>query len=449
MLHKIKNSLLYRYYNNKQNKDNQKYISLIKEKLYNLESLDITEINSTQDKLLHKIISDAYYNSSYYHQLFTQYGISPNNFDKFEDLPTFDKNKAAKYKEEILHKRYKYLDYIYMNTGGSTGQPFAFFRSTLTGTIDSIHQKWQFAMMGYDSEKDIRAGFGGGTIPENKVKNDIYWSDKFDGFTDYSYSSIYLTKDNIKHYIKHFLEKKPNILRGYPSFIYSFAQYIIDKDIEIDFNIKGALLTSENTQDYQVDIIKKAFNTDVYFQYGNSEASVFGFTNKNQWEYYCSPCYGKIEVLDEDNEPVKIGEEGEVVTTGYFNYIFPFIRYRTGDRAIYGGKNKQGITILQKLTGRSQDYIIDSKGNKIALTAIVFGQHYKAFEHIVKWQIVQDEKGKAVMNIIKRDSFLETHSEEFKNNFKKVGQIDIDIKFVEHIPLTPRGKFLFMVQNIR
>jgi len=86
---------------------------------------------------------------------------------------------------------------------------------------------------------------------------------------------------------------------------------------------------------------------------------------------------------------VNRGELGEVVVTGFYNYAMPFIRYKMGDLAIFSGDN-DGIVRLKSVVGRTQDYIYSSNMDKILLTALIFGLHYKAFANIRKWQIVQD-----------------------------------------------------------
>lgn len=82
--------------------------------------------------------------------------------------------------------------------------------------------------------------------------------------------------------------------------------------------------------DGQIADIERVFRCPVYLQYGHSEVSVFAYTAAGSREYRCSPLYGLTEVLQEDGTPVREGETGEVVVTGFWNTAMPFIRYRTG-----------------------------------------------------------------------------------------------------------------------
>ena len=95
--------------------------------------------------------------------------------------------------------------------------------------------------------------------------------------------------------------------------------------------------------------------------------------------YYCSPIYGYTEVVDQKGQHVNIGEQGEVVVTGFVEYGLPFIRYKTGDLAIYGGETELGETILTKLLGREVDCIYNKGGKKIYLVGLSLGT-YSGFQ---------------------------------------------------------------------
>ena len=337
-----------------------------------------------------------------------------------------------------------------MNTGGSTGEPLEFLVSTIAGSIDKIHQEFVFkTTMGYQKGDKIVA-FDGSTVPEEYIKSHIYWINKSDQDIPYgrlSYSSLYLTKENIQYYVKNIMDTAPCILRGYPSFLNSLAEYILNEKISFPFKIKGIQLTSENVSDEQIDNIKKAFDTKVYLQYGHSEVCVYGYTFDETYEYYCSPFYGFTEVLDEMGNKVNQGEIGEVVVTGFYNFAMPFIRYRTGDLAIFNG-DYNGIVRLKKIIGRTQDYIVTKNGEKVALTALIFGQHYAAFKNIQKWQLQQDFPGKVRILIIKGQKFSKEDELEIQKKFQVFCGIDTEFEYVNLIPLTKRGKYKFLIQNI-
>ncbi|WP_194091525.1 phenylacetate--CoA ligase family protein [Vibrio hibernica] len=126
----------------------------------------------------------------------------------------------------------------------------------------------------------------------------------------------------------------------------------------------------------------------------------------------------------------------------------PFIRYDTGDMGELLFKNG-GQVKFKKIVGRNQDFILSSDNQKVYLTALIFGQHLKAFKNIVQWQIVQNHIGIVELNIVKGQSFGCEDESEIINNFKSSAKITVIFKYVEEIPLTKRGKHLFLIQNIK
>ena len=298
---------------------------------------------------------------------------------------------------------------------------------------------------------DMIVAFDGSSVRAKLLDADIYWvatSNEDIPYGRLSYSSLYLREETVSYYVRHMLDTAPSILRGYPSFLNDIAEYISEKGISIPFHIKGVQLTAENAYDWQIENMRRPFNTKVFLQYGHSEVCVYGYTFDDTCEYYCSPFYGLTEVLGEDGKHVNTGEVGEVVVTGFYNSAMPFIRYRTGDLALFNGET-DGIVRLGKIVGRAQDYILTEDGERISLTALIIGQHYRAFKNIQKSQLLQDIPGRVKVRIVKGEGFSVEDELEIRDKFKGICDVDTEFEYVDYIPLTPRGKFRFLVQNIR
>jgi phenylacetate-CoA ligase len=289
----------------------------------------------------------------------------------------------------------------------------------------------------------------GSSISGDQLEKNIYWKKKSEKEIPYgsmALSSLYLNEETVPRYFDFINTFKPAIIRGYPAFVNDVAAYMLKNKIKLDHPLKGIVLTSESSNSVQIDTIAASFNTKIYLQYGHSEASLFAYTIDDSYQYYCSPYYGYVEILNESGEHVKPGELGEVVCTGFYNYAMPFIRYRTGDLAIFQ-EDRDGIVRLQSILGRTQDYVYDADNNKTLLTALVFGLHYKAFAHIKKWQIIQDELGIVTILIVKDELFDIRDEEEIRTNFLNIAKVTTKFEYVETIPLTKRGKSKFLVQN--
>lgn len=411
-----------------------------------IQMLDKNQQASYINKRLKNILLFSYKNTSYYFNLFNESNVDINKFD-ITKIPYLTKQIIRENGTKMVSKGL-HLPLGKRNTGGSTGEPLEFYSNVKSGYLDNAHHWYLYNIMGYQ-KNDMIMDCGGTFIPEIEREKGIFWkkNKKNSVFGEYCFSALYLNDDNIKNYVDKFLELKPKILRGYPSFYYKLASYIFENNIKIDFQIKGINLSAEMCFEEQRVLIEKVFNSKVYFEYGHSEISVYCYTEDESYEYISSPTYGYVEVIKDNGEYAKMGEVGNVVVTGFINKAMPFIRYWTGDRAEVISQYN-GIVRLKRILGRTQDCIISKNGERIYLTALIFGQHISSLNNIKQWQIIQEEIGKIEIKIVKDFSYSIFDEKEIIKSISNVAEFDIALVYVNEIPVTERGKSLFLKQNI-
>jgi len=383
----------------------------------------------------------------YYKKIFNDQGVSMSDIaNQIIKIPLLDKNLIRINSKLIVSSQLHKIQTGKRNTGGSTGEPFEFLASV---DFDHEHQAFLYRLMGYQNGEKILA-MDGSSISEDLLAKNIFWRKKSEKDVPYgsmALSSLYLSEQTIPYYVDFINNFKPTVIRGYPAFVNEVATYIQKNNIKLNFSLKGIVLSSETSNISQIENIARNFNSKIYLQYGHTEASLFAYSIDDSFHYYCSPFYGYVEILNDAGEHVKPGELGEVVCTGFYNYAMPFIRYRTGDLAVFL-EDRDGIVRLQSVLGRTQDYVYDIHNNKTLLTALVFGLHYKAFANIKKWQIIQDEPGDVTVRVVKDVLFDAGNEEEIRANFLKIAKVTTTFEYVETIPLTKRGKMKFLLQNI-
>lgn len=365
------------------------------------------------------------------------------------DFPVVDKKIIRENMDDFINLKCPFYNRFKFNTGGSTGEPFVFYANRLSGYIDAIHQRFLHKKIGYIRGDKIFS-IDGTIIPDNLQKKHIYWvkSDSSDAvFGSYAYSALSISPESIPYILESFEREKPAILRGYPSALCEIAEFMLKSDYQVGFKLKGIVLTAENVMEKHIHLLNEAFHAPVYGQYGHSEKCIFAYTEANSLSYICSSYYGFVEILNERNDHVKIGEVGRIIVSSYYNDAMYFLRYDTGDLAEYGGVDKNGNVILTTIIGRKQDFIYDIKKRRINITALIFGQHFHAFENIVRWQIIQLEFGKVEIKIIKSDCYTERDELEIKKQFFLMG-FEIVFFYVNDIPLTPRGKYRLVKQML-
>lgn len=413
-------------------------LTTIKHKMLKPFFLSTKNCKGKQTKALNKMLEYATKNIPFYKDL--------RHVSSIESFPIVDKQVIKNNFNSFVSKKIKHYNYTNCCTGGSTGEPFKFL---LSGGYEKDFNKRKWDSYGY-KKGDVIFALDGTKIQESLVNNNCFWiSTKTDDipFGSVAVSSLYLNRDTSQHYLNFLNKSKPSFLRGYPSFIYKLAMFILESNFKNDYRLKGIELTSETVEDYQIHTIQLAFKCPVYLQYGHSEACVFGYTLDENYRYCIEPLYGYIEVLDVNNKHVKKGEIGEVVVTSLSNFAMPLIRYRTGDYAVFGG-NDDRFVYLDKVIGRTQDYIIDRRGKPVLLTALIFGQHNQAMGDIVQWQIEQNYPGIICIKIIKGKGFNDESEAEILRHFEIIGNVDVTIDYVDYIEPTGRGKSKMLLQHL-
>ncbi|HIF9198283.1 TPA: hypothetical protein ACX6PX_003585 [Photobacterium damselae] len=356
----------------------------------------------------------------------------------------------SKGEASFLNPFWRIMPKYFMNTGGSTGNPYEFWVSTKCSIVDTFHQEAQHLKIGF-VEQDRIFVINGCTIDDNHIRNNIFWKKKNNQelpFGSVEFSSHYLNYENSIYYVNELIIQKPAIIRSYPSVFVELTKYI--KLLGYDnppFILKGIQLTSEVISEQDHEYLVNFWGDIIYYQYGHSEAATIASKFPYEDCYTFSPYYGLVEILDDNGNHVNKGEEGRIIVTSIHNKVRPFIRYDTGDLAVFKSNDKNVIKVYSIL-GRNQDYVIDRKGNKISITGLVFGQHFKAFANILKWQILNDIKGHLIVKIIKLDSFDDDNFNELKDKLSFNNSFDVEILFVSDIEKTSRGKHKLVINEV-
>ena len=370
-----------------------------------------------------------------------------NNYSEvLHDLTNFpiqNKKLIRDNLKNLLNMDYSRSDLVTRNTGGSTGEPLLFVSDRRAGGKDNAHHFFLYGLLGWH-RGDIVVGSGGIEITEEKRKAGIFWIKRFKShvFGYYEFSTLYLNKENIRLYISQLANIKPAILRGYPSFYKELASYIIQNEIVFDFAIKGINLTAEYCSLSDKELIESAFNCKVILELGHSELGMFLYSTDGL-TYTSCPTYGYIEVLDDNDRLVEIGQIGRIVVTSFINVAMPLIRYDTGDYARLKSFN-HGYVKIDKLLGRSQDVLVDKCGRKIPLVGLIFGQHLNCFKNIQRWQITQSKFGLAQVKVVRDINYSELDEDEIKDVIGRSGDFEISFSYTDEILVSENGKFQFI-----
>jgi len=410
------------------------------------------ELYQYQCKELSKLLNHCYNNVPYYKDLFNAVEFNPFNLQDprdIEKIPFLTKEIIRQNFGALKSTNFSDKDFISSNTGGSSGIPLSFYvQRGYSDMRESAFFDELWSRVGFKFDKDQRMVLRG-SIVNNKSGYEYR-----PGGKEWVCSTYFNDEEHFANYLCLLKDKKIKFIHGHVSSVCLFAQYLIEKNEQ--YPLKAVFGGSEIVYPFQRELIKKAFDTRLFSWYGHSEIAALAGECEYSSDYHIYPQYGLFELIDkEGNVITRPGELGEIVATGFNNYAMPFIRYKTGDMAEYkegycencGRKYK----ILAQVQGRTYEYVINSEGNKISLTGLVFGQHFEAFTHIKKMQLHQREAGKIRIKIVPGQGYSSINEVEITQKISAAsnGKVEVvSFDYVDDIPLTEGGKHKFLIREI-
>lgn len=412
------------------------------------------KIEEYQLEQLSKLLNHGYENVPYYRRVFDERGLKPKDIQDFKDLkllPYLTKQDLQQNLKERMAKNYPEEKFKYVTTGGSTGTPTGFYFEV--GVTDPKENafNWRYFNWANVNYKDKRVVLRGHVFNRKDKKGNIIWWQHNPNDRVLILSSYHMTDDNLAKYVEMIRKYKPSVIQGFPSSLDIFSSYLKRKNIYLN-GIKAILMASENLYPSQREKMETHFNSTVYDHYGNTERNVLAQQCGEAGLYHIIPEYGITEIIGKDGKDVKgEGAVGEIIATGFINFAFPFIRYKTEDLGIWTNKKcpcGREHTFLKGIEGRLQEYMITKTGQYISMSNL--NMHSDVFDNVKQFQFYQEKKGELIFRIVKRDGYSQKDTDYIKQELmKKLGDdVDLEIEFVKEIPKTKTGKYRWLIQKL-
>jgi phenylacetate-CoA ligase len=379
------------------------------------------------------LVRHADLNIPFYQKFYRAAEFSADDLHRFEDIqniPIITKQHLQEVPE--AERGWKTEKAIAFNTGGTSGQPLSFHaeRHLCAKEAAYFHSMW--ARNGFRSHS-MRLCFRGGNLGDKLVQ----FSPPDYAFMVNAYMDLELVSSKLEKIFKRF---PVAFLHGYPSVVYAFASHW-KANASPSFlaalrkNLRGVLLGSEYPLPIYRSTIEEVCGVPTYSWYGHSEMAVLAGENGRPFEYEPFQSYGYSEAVAIDG-----GTSKRLVTTNYDNFTCPFIRYDTGD-LIEPTEFSSGILQSFKITeGRVGDFVLDANGQRISLTALIFGRHHKIFSSLSALQVAQNHPGK-VLILATRVKNISITEDDFWKGFDACGlNIDFELAFLDQPVRTRSGK---------
>jgi phenylacetate-CoA ligase len=294
---------------------------------------------------------------------------------------------------------------------------------------------------------DSCATFAGRQLQPPEVNRPPFW--RYNRAANQTlFSTLHLSDENMPHYLRQLEKIQPREVIGYPSAIYTLAEYCLRTGARPNVRPAAVITNSETLFEWQRVAIEQVFECRVADYYGVAEGVVFA-AQCPAGRYHFNPLLGIVEFLAADGSPAAPNEPARLVCTTLTNSAMPLVRYEVGDQAVMAGDACPcGLVYPAALSivGRIDDAVITPSGHTVGRLDHIF----KGLTGVRECQIVQDRLDQITLKVVRDASFTENSRRTLVENlWARVGRdMQVQFEFVEQIPRTDRGKFKGVVSRI-
>jgi len=158
-----------------------------------------------------------------------------------------------------------------------------------------------------------------------------------------------------------------------------------------------------------------------------------------------------VEIVDSDGRVLPPGDTGEIVVTHLATGDFPFVRYRTGDVGALSERVcscGRGLPLLEKLEGRTTDFVIAQDGTIVHGLALIYV--LRDLPGIASFKIVQHTRQRIAVTIVRGGDYDARCEQEIRSVFRaRLGTgVNVDIEYADTIPSEKSGKFRYIVSHV-
>jgi phenylacetate-CoA ligase len=404
---------------------------------------------------LRRILTLAHQHSPYYRRSFAEAGFDPRDLrepDDLRGLPTIDKAVLRESLEALKVRATHGPDVEYVSTGGTSGTPTHFYIGRERSATEYAYLVASWERVGYRMTVP-QAVFRGRMVRETRSG----LRHEYDPLLRrHYYSTFHLTDDTMDAYLDHVAGLGPCYLHVYPSATVLLAHFCERTDRAAPSNVLGILAGSENVRAEDREVIERVFRCRLFSWYGHSEKLVMAAECEGSTDYHVWPTYGYCELLDETGRVATTpGQRGEIVGTGFINLVVPFVRYRTGDYATYLGEGcsrcgREHVR-LGSIEGHGAEALVARDGQPVSITTFLRAAHAAHMMAVERYQFFQDRPGVAEFRVVLARGATAEQARALADSLvcRTEGQLDLVVRVVDSIALTPAGKYMLLDSRCR
>jgi phenylacetate-CoA ligase len=424
----------------------------LRRRLESSQWLEPAALESLRLARLRALLVHAQQHVPYYQRLFARHGVDAATFGASRGLadlarlPLLTKADITGARDDLRSVQAASL--ARFSTGGSSGEPLVFYIGRSRVSHD-VAAKWRATRWWGVDIGDPEIVLWGSPI-------ELKAQDRLRLLRDALLRTTLLPAFDmgparLDEHIAAIRRIRPASLIGYPSAMCRIADHAQARGIRLDdLGIRVAFSTAERLYDEQRAQITETFGCPVANGYGGRDSGFIA--------HEC-PAGGMhisaediiVEVVDEAGLPLPAGQSGQLVVTHLATQDYPFIRYATGDvgalamRACPCGR---GLPLLERIEGRSSDFVVAQDGTSMHGLALVY--IVRELEQVRAFKIVQESLTLTRVQLVSEPPLDEATLRSIVAGFQARLGAGVHIAIEQPAAIEPEasGKFRYVVSKV-
>jgi phenylacetate-CoA ligase len=278
------------------------------------------------------------------------------------------------------------------------------------------------------------------------VKNVVHWWPTHQVYLD----ARLFDQDSMRDFHRRLVRSRPALLEGYVGAMLEFADFLESEGVGLP-GLRAAATTAAPLTANARRRLEDVFGVPVFDEYRGAEVNWMAGECPERDGLHIFADARRIDIVDDDGQPVDPGTVGDIVVTDLTNRAFPIVRYRNGDRGALLDRACPCGRVLPKMAapeGRTVDVLRLPSG--AALNHGLFGmfsQHPEAVrlfqihqlaDHSIHIRVVRGDGADAERNV---QAAVDTLRDRIR------GEVPITVEYVESLPYTG-GKIKYLISDV-
>lgn len=355
---------------------------------------------------------------------------------RIEDLPVLTKQDVIAHLPALLARGHDPRRTAIGHTGGSTGQPLAFYYDDHKHELMRAGMMRSYMMSGWRPGQKILNFWG---ARQDTLSGGVFGSTAWEDFiaAEQTLPAHEVTAGKLDAWVARIRAYRPVLLQGYASILAALARHVLDRGLAMPASLIGVYSTAEMLDAAQRTQMEAAFGCKVFNQYGSREIPNIA----------CECRHGRMHVFTDMVWLESL--EGRLLVTSLTNRLMPMIRYENGDSGeLLDGQCNCGSPFPLMAMGlcRRNDFIVAPDGRR--LHPSFFNRLLYGRTEVGQYQFVQDAPGRVTLHLVAAAPLAAADLVAIQETVRREGGgLVLEVAYVPEIERTASGKHRFVISR--